>query len=518
MTAGIRRAEMIGVLASATALALGHRPATLLLGTVLSVRFAQRLRWSQVDIATVYWYGLVRFAGCHAENHGWSALIGDEIAFNREYSWFDFGRQDEMIGLVVAKVQKAHAELGPAGVEALLKASAAGLGEGAAQMIAGHCDVAQRLATRLGFDPAIVHALGQFRERWDGAGLPRQLRGEALDPAVRLVFLCHDVAMLSALVNRDAALTAVERRSGSAYEPALAEAFLAHRDELMAVLDASDPWMAAMDAEPGGPAMLSATEVEDACLVMADFCDLQLPDATDHSRTVAVLATQAAKEIGLDATTVEAVHRAGLLHDLGYSAVPVRLRGGHVDTLHAEGEVRLHPFHSEDLLRRVPSLKQEAELVGRHHETSDGSGYFRGLNGQALSAAARVLIAAEAYQTLIEGRRGAAALPAAEAATVLKAAITTGRIDPEAGRAVLAAAGHRVAPKRRDLVAGLTNRELDILRLAASGLSMKQIGERLGIAPKTVDNHLQSIYAKIEVKTRAGAMLFAIAHGLCARN
>ena len=80
---------------------------------------------------------------------------------------------------------------------------------------------------------------------------------------------------------------------------------------------------------------------------------------------------------------------------------------------------------------------------------------------------------------------------------------------------MLAAAGHRVPVKKMGLVAGLTNRELETLRLAASGLSMKEIGERLGISPKTVDNHLQSIYAKIEVKTRAGATLFAIEHGLC---
>lgn len=508
---------MIGMLASATALALGHKPATLLLGTVLSTAFARRLGWSESEVATVYWYGLVRFAGCHAENHGWSALIGDEVAFNREFSRIDNGRPDELIGLVVSMVQKAHADLGQAGVEAVL-ASLGGLGDGAAEMIASHCDVAQRLATRLGFDPAIVHALGQFRERWDGAGLPRQLKGEALDPAVRLVFLCHDVAMLRALVGPAAALTAVERRSGTAYEPALAAAFLAHQEELMPLLDAADPWAAAMEAEPGGSAMLSDSEIEDACLVMADFSDLQLPDAVDHSRAVAALAGQAATEIGLDAASVAAVRRAGLLHDLGYAAVPVRLRGGHADALHAEGEVRLHPFHSEELLKRVTPFRYEAELVGRHHEASDGSGYFRGLGGDALSPAARVLIAAEAYQTLLEGRHGQPGLPAAEAATALKAAVTAGRIDAEAGRAVLAAAGHRVAPKRRDLVAGLTNRELDILRLAASGLSMKEIGQQLGISPKTVDNHLQSIYAKIEVKTRAGATLFAIEHGLCARN
>jgi DNA-binding CsgD family transcriptional regulator len=67
---------------------------------------------------------------------------------------------------------------------------------------------------------------------------------------------------------------------------------------------------------------------------------------------------------------------------------------------------------------------------------------------------------------------------------------------------------------RRDLVAGLTARELDVLRQLARGKSMKEIARALGISPKTVDNHLQNLYGKIAVKTRAGATLFAMEHGL----
>ena len=43
---------------------------------------------------------------------------------------------------------------------------------------------------------------------------------------------------------------------------------------------------------------------------------------------------------------------------------------------------------------------------------------------------------------------------------------------------------------------------------------MKEIGRALSISPKTVDNHIQHIYAKITVKTRAGAVLFAIEQGI----
>ena len=79
---------------------------------------------------------------------------------------------------------------------------------------------------------------------------------------------------------------------------------------------------------------------------------------------------------------------------------------------------------------------------------------------------------------------------------------------------MLVAAGHSI-PVRKEMVAGLTGREIDVLRAIAREQSMKEIARALGISPKTVDSHTQCIYAKIGVKTRGGATLFAIEHGLC---
>jgi len=78
---------------------------------------------------------------------------------------------------------------------------------------------------------------------------------------------------------------------------------------------------------------------------------------------------------------------------------------------------------------------------------------------------------------------------------------------------VLAAAGHRVSG-RRSGAAGLTPREVEVLRLLARGFSNKQIAAQLVISPKTVGNHAEHIYAKIGATNRAGAGLFAMQHGL----
>ena len=89
-------------------------------------------------------------------------------------------------------------------------------------------------------------------------------------------------------------------------------------------------------------------------------------------------------------------------------------------------------------------------------------------------------------------------LDAARAARELRNEARAGRLDGEAVNAVLEAAGHRV-DARPELPAGLTPRELQVLRLLARGLSSRAIGERLGISPKTARNHIEHIYSKTGV-------------------
>jgi len=87
-----------------------------------------------------------------------------------------------------------------------------------------------------------------------------------------------------------------------------------------------------------------------------------------------------------------------------------------------------------------------------------------------------------------------------------------GRLPPEAVNAVLTAAGRPSRPVRRP--ASLSGRECEVLALVARGLATKQVARRLGISPKTCDHHIQHLYGKLGVSTRAGATLFALEHGL----
>jgi len=79
--------------------------------------------------------------------------------------------------------------------------------------------------------------------------------------------------------------------------------------------------------------------------------------------------------------------------------------------------------------------------------------------------------------------------------------------------AILAAAGHS-RPARGSWPAGLTDREVDVLRLIARGCSAVEVSTQLHIAPKTARNHVEHIYAKLNTSNRTGAALFALTNGL----
>ena len=229
---------------------------------------------------------------------------------------------------------------------------------------------------------------------------------------------------------------------------------------------------------------------------------------------MANLAAAAARAAGLPPGSAGLLRRAGYLHDLGRLGVSNVIWDKTGPLSRAERErVRLHPYLTERMLADLSALTAEREIAARHHERLDGSGYPYGLTGGALTAEDRLLAAADVYHAFMEPRPHRAAQPAAAAAGLLREEVRAGRLDGDAVAAVLTADGHR-APVRRDFPAGLTPREAEVLKLLARGHPNKEIARRLLLSPKTVSNHLEHVYSKLQVSSRAAATLYATQHGL----
>jgi HD-GYP domain-containing protein (c-di-GMP phosphodiesterase class II) len=288
---------------------------------------------------------------------------------------------------------------------------------------------------------------------------------------------------------------------------------LADPEPLSAALQTSDPMVAAMRAEPTPKEYVDRECLDRLAEAFGDLADLKCRFTLGHSRGVAALAGRAAALAGLSADAGDRLRRAGLVHDVGRTSVSTAIweRAGPLSA----GEtdlVRLHPYWSERVLERSPTLIELAPLAGSHHERLDGSGYHRGVGSAVLSRESRLLAAADAMRALLEDRPHRRAHDRDAGARVLSAEATAGRLDPDAVAAVIEASG---APRPRTAwPAGLTDREVEVLRLATRGLTNKEIAQTLVVSARTVQHHLAHIYDKTGRRTRAGNALFAMQHGL----
>lgn len=145
------------------------------------------------------------------------------------------------------------------------------------------------------------------------------------------------------------------------------------------------------------------------------------PYLNGHSGRVARVAGDLARRIGLEERAAEAVHSAGLLHDLGMVGVSDKV-------LHKEGKltddeystVQQHPEVGADLLARHETLRAVAEYVRHHHERLNGSGYPDGLRGREIPLGAQILGLAESFVSITESRSFRPAYSPEEALEVLR--------------------------------------------------------------------------------------------------
>jgi HD-GYP domain-containing protein (c-di-GMP phosphodiesterase class II) len=506
-----RVAELTIALSLATDLGTGQPLERGLRTCWLSLAAAEALGLDGPARSSVYYMALLRFLGCTSD--AWEVAVlagGDDVAFNAVMGPMLNAASGEAMRFFVrhlAEELPLHRRVGR-----IVRALADPGQE--RRSLSGHCEVASRLAVRLGLPEGVVHALAHAYERWDGKGYPDGLAGEDVPVAIRVVAVARDVDMWCQQAGWAATSEVLASRRGRAYDPAVVDVFTADgRRWLEGVGD--DPCAAVLEAEPSPVLTVGADGLEAALAAVADFADMKSPWFLGHSTRVADLAAAAAEAAGLSAGDAATLRQAGLVHDVGRVGVPSGIwdRPGPLSAEQWE-RVRLHPYLSERVLGRCALLAPYARLAGRHHERADASGYYCGLGGDQLSVADQLLAAADAYCAMGEDRPYRPAVTPAEAASALCDKVDAGRLRKAAVDAVLAAAGYAARPPRVARPAGLTEREVEVLRLIARGRADKQVANALGISPKTVGHHVEHIYAKAGVTTRAGATLFAMEHGL----
>ena len=509
--AHVRLAELVGALSLGVDLGFGQPMEHVLRQCLIALRLAERSQLDEETRAAVYYTALLVNVGCHSDAHEQAKWFGDDIALKADkYAEHDM-RSLRAIAAAMRRIGSGNPPLHR------LRVGLAFVMSGHREvddMIGQHAELARGLAGELGLPAQVLAAIGGAYERWDGRGWPNGVRGDAIPIAARLAQLAEFVEVAHRLGGPPAAMALARRRAGSQFDPALCELLCADPAAIFGGLDTVGTWEAVIGAEPALAIVLSGARFDAALLAIANFVDLKSPYTLGHSRAVAELTMAAGARLGLDDGALRTLYRAGLVHDFGRLGVSNAIWDKRGPLGHGERErVRMHPYLTERILHSSETLAPLGAIAVQHRERLDGSGYPRGLTGSAISRFARILGTADAFQAMCEPRPHRAAMSEEQAAAQLRVELKAGRLDGEAVDAVLGAAGHRV-PRRREGPAGLTAREVEVLRLLAQGLSNKAIADRLVISPKTAGNHVEHIYAKIDTSSRAAASLFAMQHGL----
>jgi len=506
----VRLAELVAALSLGIDLGFGQPMEHVLRQCLIALALAEQLDLDDQSRATVYYTALLVNVGCHSDAHEQAKWFGDDIELKS-------GKYDHELGSLRAAAS-AFRLIG-AGNPPLhrfrigLEFALSGRRE-VDGMIEQHARIAQSLAEQLQLPGAVAEALAGAYEQWDGRGWPGRMRADEIPLPARIAQLAEFVEVAHRVGGTDGVRTLVRRRRGKQFDPRLAGVVDAYADSLLRNLDGTSTWKAVIDAEPALAVSLTGDRIDAALLAIANFVDLKSPYTLGHSGAVAELVGGAAAVLDLPDGEARTLRRAALVHDFGRLGISNAIWDKRGPLGAGEWErVRLGPYLTERMLEGSEALAPLGAIAVQHRERLDGSGYPRRLAGGAVSRAARVLGAADAYQAMREPRPYRPALTPEAAAAELRREVGAGRLDGAAVEAVLEAAGHRVR-RRVEGPAGLTAREVEVLRLLARGLSNKEIATRLVISPKTAGKHVEHIYLKIDASSRAAASLFAVQHGL----
>jgi HD-GYP domain-containing protein (c-di-GMP phosphodiesterase class II) len=506
----LRLADLLAALSVTTDLGMGSEPEKAVRSCLLATVLARASGLPDPQVSDVYYTALIQHVGCTAPSHEVTHLFGDDVSVNRVAERSDETQLSESLALL----RLVGKGTGARRVQHVARVVAGGK-EGNSTILRSVCEVATRMAERLRLGAGVWGGVHHGLEGWDGRLGVHGLAADDIALPARFAALATQVVIFDRLGGPDAAVEMVRRRAGRWFDPAVAATFVEVGPEVLRWLATADVWVEVLAAEPAPQRCIPPAGLDEAASAFADVVDLKSPYTLGHSTAVAELAATAAGNLGMSDGAITTVRRAALLHDLGRVAVPNALwEQPRALTTSQWEQVRLHPYHTERILDRSSSLPGLARIAGMHHERQDGSGYHHRAAGAAIPTEARLLAVADAYQAMTQERPHRPARPAEEAAAEVEAAAEAGTFDLECARAVVEAAGHEPAKRRGTWPKGLSDREVEVLRLLARGRSNRQIAAELVISPRTAEHHVQHIYTKIGGSTRASAAMFAMEHGL----
>jgi len=500
--------EALGALSIAADMATGRPRGAALTGTIVSVRLAELAGQDEATRKDVYYTSIARFLGCTATGPEAAMLaLGDDFGFNVAFQLCDWFDPDSLRAALMENVALDSAlEDRQAAFNVIV-----GMIDDFPAVTQAHCHQAKVLAGRLPVPGSVMGCLPYYYARWDGKLEP--YAGDGIPLPSRLASIGETAELFRRRGGRKAAVDEINARAGEQFDPHLCRLFADNADALFDEVENCSDFDCYVSAEPGAPIPVDMEICGRLGEVAADMVDQKCTWFAGHSRRVAALASDAGGRAGLPPEKVEVLRHAALFHDLGKATVSNRIWNKDTELSTSERlEMESHSYQTEFIMGHAEPLRSLAPLAAASNERSDGSGYHKRTPMSDLST--NLLAAANEYDVLTHDLPTRKALSPDEAAAALETLARQKKLAAMAVSAVLQAAGH--APRKTEQVypCGLTRREAQVLAHLARSDTTARIADALGIAEKTADHHIQSIYTKTKIRGRAAIALFAVEHGI----
>jgi putative two-component system response regulator len=171
------------------------------------------------------------------------------------------------------------------------------------------------------------------------------------------------------------------------------------------------------------------------------------PYTNDHCNRLSRYSVSVGKALGLTPEQLKALHRGGILHDLGKIGIPDSILLKQEPLNDAERAViREHPRIGERICSPLRSLRLVLPIIRHHHERWNGSGYPDGLAGEAIPITARILQSADIYDALTTDRPYRPAYSREQACAIMREEVAKGWWDPNTMEALFALISNGLGP------------------------------------------------------------------------
>lgn len=412
--------ELITSLSYALDITEGQPPGHCIRVCWIGFHIGQHCQLEPQQLWDLYYTLLLKDLGCSSNAARICELYAtDDLEFKRNFKTVD-GSLSQVINFVVKNtgLKQGLAERFRSIINIMKN------GDDIAQdLIQTRCSRGAEIAQQLRFSDDVCNGVRNLDEHWDGGGRPEHLTGQNIPLFSRIALLAQVADVFHQSSGRASAIKEIINRAGSWFDPALVEIFqkLAASEEFWQGLEATDVQAKVLAFEPAQFCMLLDEDyLDEIAAAFGQVVDSKSHYTAGHSERVALYTDLIAQQLGFSHDFRRWLKRGALLHDVGKLGVSnsVLDKPDKLDDQEWQ-EVRMHPVYTEQILSEISAFSELALVAGAHHERMDGKGYPKGLKGDDVTLATRVITTADIFDAITADRPYRGPTPVAKALEIM---------------------------------------------------------------------------------------------------